>query len=159
MIVRLAEPRDLGRIAEIYNEGIDGRVATFETTHRTADDLALLLGERHLLIVAEQAGSVVGWAALSPYSDRRAYAGVAEFAVYVAAAARRGGVGRALMDDLARRGPERGVHKLVGKVLTTNEASLGLLRACGFREVGVHHRHGRLDGEWRDVTVVERLLT
>jgi phosphinothricin acetyltransferase len=158
VIVRPAEPRDLAGVAAIYNEGIDGRQATFETGHRTGDDLAPLLGARHLLLVSEHDGEVTGWATLSPYSDRQAYAGVAEFAVYVASAARGSGVGRALMDDLARRAGERGVHKLVGKVLSTNEASLGLLRECGFREVGVHRRHGQLDGTWRDVTLVELLL-
>lgn len=158
MVIRLAQPRDLDAVAAIYNEGIDERQATFETRHRSATDLQLLLGERFLLVVAEDAGEIVGWATLSPYSDRPAYAGVAEFAVYVAAAARRSGVGRALMAELAERAPARGVHKLVGKVLSTNEASLGLLRGCGFEVVGVHRRHGRLDGTWHDVTLVELLL-
>ena len=158
MIVRPAEPRDLAGVAAIYNEGIDGRQATFETRHRTGDDLAPLLGARHLLLVSERDGEVVGWATLSPYSGRQAYAGVAEFAVYVANAARRRGVGRALIAELARRAQQRGVHKIVGKVLSSNDASLALLRECGFREVGVHHRHGRLDGTWRDVTLVELLL-
>jgi phosphinothricin acetyltransferase len=63
-----------------------------------------------------------------------------------------------LLEQLAATASERGLHKLTGKVFTTNAASIELVRACGWREVGVHLRHGRLDGEWRDVLVVERLL-
>ena len=159
VIVRLAEPRDLDRIAAIYNEGIDSRQATFETRHRTGEDLAWQLeSHRHVLIVAERDGEVVGWAGLAPYSDREVYAGVAELGVYVAASARRSGVGRILMAELAKAASERGLHKLIAKIFSTNEASLALHRACGFRDVGVHVRHGQVDGEWRDVVVVERLV-
>jgi phosphinothricin acetyltransferase len=154
VIVRPAEPRDLERLAAIYNEGIAERQATFETRPRTARDFR----GRELLLVAESDGEVVGWAATAPYSDREAYAGVAEFAVYVAAGARRSGAGRALMEELARRAAAAGRHKLVSKVLTTNAGSRALLTRCGFREVGVHERHGLLDGTWRDVVVVEKLL-
>jgi L-amino acid N-acyltransferase YncA len=157
--VRPAEPRDLDLIAAIYNEGIDSRQATFETRHRTGSDLAWQLqSARHTIVIAERDGDVVGWAGLAPYSEREAYAGIAELGVYVTAPARRSGIGRELIEDLARAGSDRGMHKLIGKVFSTNEASLALLRGCGFRDVGVHLRHGQIDGTWRDVVVVERLL-
>ncbi len=111
-----------------------------------------------MLIVAERDGEVIGWAGVVPYSEREAYAGIGEFAVYVDAGARRSGAGRALMEALAAHARGRGLHKLVSKVFTTNEASRSLLAACGFREIGVHERHAMLDGAWRDVVVVERLL-
>ena len=159
VIVRLAERRDLDRIAAIYNEGIDSREATFETRHRRGEEMAWQLeSPRHTLIVAEREGAVVGWAGLAPYSDRECYAGVAELGVYVAGSARQSGVGRVLLEALAGVASEHGFHKLIAKIFSTNEASLALHRACGFRDVGVHVRHGRVRGEWRDVVVVERLL-
>lgn len=154
VIVRLAEPSDLERVAAIYNAGIAERQATFETRPRSAAEFT----GRDLLLVAERSGEVVGWAAVVPYSEREAYAGIGEFAVYVDATARRSGAGRALMQELAEHARGRGLHKLVSKVFTTNEASRALLRACGFREVGIHERHAMLDGTWRDVVVVEKLL-
>jgi L-amino acid N-acyltransferase YncA len=157
--VRPAEPRDLDRIAAIYNEGMDSGEATFETRHRAGADLAWQLSSpKHTLIVAERDGEVVGWAGLAPYSDREAYAGIAELGVYVAESARRSGVGRELIEGLSDLGARRGQYKIVGKIFSTNAASLALHRACGFRDVGVHVRHGRVAGEWRDVVVVELLL-
>jgi L-amino acid N-acyltransferase YncA len=95
---------------------------------------------------------------LAPYSDRPCYAGIGEFSVYVAREQRGGGTGRVLVEALAQACREKGFWKLVSRVFPENQASRALCRATGFREVGVHHRHARLDGEWRDVVVVERLL-
>jgi L-amino acid N-acyltransferase YncA len=83
---------------------------------------------------------------------------VREATVYVAPEARGGGIGRALLEALAAEAAARGRHKLVAKVFADNEPSLALSPSLGYREVGVHRRHGRLDGEWRDVVVLERLL-
>ena len=110
-------------------------------------------------MVAEVGGRVVGWATVGAYDDAHDYyAGVGEATLYVDRAARQQGVGGALLDALADRATGRGHHKLVGKIFTSNEPSIALVKSCGWREVGVHHRHGRLDGEWKDVLVVERLL-
>jgi L-amino acid N-acyltransferase YncA len=109
-------------------------------------------------LVAHDADALVGWAALTPYSDRAVYAGVAEASVYVVPAARGRGIGTLLVEEIADAAHARGMHKLLGKIFMTNAASLRLVERCGFHEVGVHRRHGRLDGEWRDVLLVERLL-
>ena len=111
------------------------------------------------MLVAERDGRIVAFAVAGPYADRHDYyAGISEATMYVERASRRRGVGLTLLDALADAGEERGLYKLVGKIFTTNGASIELVRRCGFREVGVHRRHGRLDGEWKDVLVVERLL-
>ncbi|HEY6003031.1 MAG TPA: arsinothricin resistance N-acetyltransferase ArsN1 family A [Anaeromyxobacter sp.] len=157
-VEREAVPPDAEAIARIYNEGIEDRVATFEVRSRTADDVRAWLGGDHPVVVVEEAGEVVAWAAASAYSARACYAGVAEVSVYVARAARGRGLGRTALDALAARAAAAGFHKLTGKILAENAASRALVRAAGFREVGVHERHGRLDGTWRDVVVVERLL-
>jgi phosphinothricin acetyltransferase len=101
---------------------------------------------------------VVGWARAGEYSDRCVYAGVGEYAVYVARRARGDGVGRALLRSLAEEAQRRGYYKLLSRIFPENGASLAIARACGFREVGVHRRHGKLDGEWKDTVVVELLL-
>jgi phosphinothricin acetyltransferase len=85
-------------------------------------------------------------------------AGVGEATLYVDRAARHQGAGGALLGALADRAASCGYHKLIGKIFTSNEPSIALVKSCGWRQVGVHHRHGRLDGEWKDVLVVERLL-
>ena len=110
------------------------------------------------MLVAELDGRVAGWARVSPYSDRCVYAGVGEYGVYVAASARGAGVGLALLDALCAEAEARGLHKLVGRMFATNAASRALAKAAGFREIGLEHRHGRIDGEWRDTVPVERLL-
>jgi L-amino acid N-acyltransferase YncA len=154
-LIRPAEPTDAPALVAIYNQGIEERQATFETRPRTADDLA---GWLDPLLVAERDGEVAGWAGIAPYSDRDFYAGVGECTIYVEREARGSGLGARLLEELAAEAERRGYHKLTAKLFPENDASVGLFRRHGFREVGVHRRHGRLDGEWRDVVVVERLL-
>jgi phosphinothricin acetyltransferase len=155
LTVRAARNEDAATWAEIYNQGIEERQATFETEPRSGADL---IAQIDRTIVAERDGHVVGWASVGAYSPREAYAGVAEFSIYVDRAARGGGVGRRLLTHLSVFAESRGYHKLTSKIFPENEASLALMRACGFRDVGIHRRHARLDGDWRDVVVVERLL-
>ena len=157
-MIRAAEPGDVPAITRIYNEGIAGRQATFETRPRDVQDVLQWLDDPAPLLVAERDGQVAGFARVTAYSDREVYAGVGEYGIYLDPAARGGGVGTRLLDALAEAAEGAGYHKLTAKLFTTNQASLALARRCGFRAVGVHRRHARLDGEWRDVLVVERLL-
>jgi L-amino acid N-acyltransferase YncA len=158
--VRKARAADAEAAAAIYNEGMAERVATFETRPQTAAEFERRIGsDRYPFLVADSDGRVVGFASASSYSDFEPYAGVAEFAVYVSSGSRGQGVGRQLVEALAAAAREAGFHKLIGKVFTTNDPSIRLLARCGFREVGVHLRHGQLDGDWRDVLLVERSLS
>ena len=160
--VRLATAADAPAIARIHNEGIEDRIATFETEPRTAAQVATALaekGDRYPTIVVVRDGDVVAWASAGPYRNRPAYAGVAEHSVYVARSARGAGVGRAALDGLCHAYAERGFWKIVSRIFPENGASLALHDRCGFRVVGVYRRHGRLDGEWRDCVIVERLLS
>jgi L-amino acid N-acyltransferase YncA len=156
--IRAAAPGDATSIARIYNAGIAGREATFETRERTPEDVAGWLAARGPVLVAERGGEVLGFARVSAYSDREVYAGVGEYGIYLDAAARGTGLGTRLLEALAAAAEAAGYHKLTAKLFTTNAASIALAHRCGFREVGLHLRHARLDGEWRDVLVVERLL-
>jgi L-amino acid N-acyltransferase YncA len=159
-VIRAAEPADAEAIAAIYNQGIEGRQATFQTRPHDPGELELKTEQRGgQLLVAERDGRVVGWAGWSGYDDPADYyAGVAECTVYVDRDARGAGVGAELLAALAAEAPKAGVHKLLAKVFTSNQASIALFRRGGYRDVGTHLRHGRLDGEWKDVVMLERLL-
>ncbi len=157
--IRAAAEADAAAICAIYNEGIAQRQATFEVSARAPEDvLAWFEGGLPFLVATDPAGRVVGWARVSAYSDRCVYEGVGEHGVYVGSGARGQGVGRRLLEELATAAEAAGYYKLTSRVFTTNEASLAVHRAAGFYEVGVQPRHGRLDGEWKDCVLVERLL-
>jgi phosphinothricin acetyltransferase len=156
--VRPAAAGDAAAIAAIYNEGIQDRVATFETRLRTASDIAASLDAPLPCLVAEEDGAVLGFARVSPYSDRCVYEGVGEHGVYVARAARGRGLGVLLLGALCSAAEESGLYKLTSRIFTDNAASRAVHVAAGFEEVGIQRRHGRLDGEWKDCVLVERLL-
>ncbi len=149
---------DCEAVARIYNEGIDDRIATFETRHRTADDIAAWLDTRYPVVVVLHAGTVIAFASTSTYRPRDCYDGIAEFSVYVAREARGRGAGRLAMEALIDAAAQAGFWKLLSRVFTENTPSLELLKQVGFREVGVYENHGKLDGQWRNVVIVERLL-
>ena len=155
---RPATPADAAALALIYNQGIEDRIATFEDRPRSAEEILAWFTGTHPLLVVEESDRVVAFASASLYRPRACYAGVAECSVYVARAARGRGVGTVALNALAEAAARAGFWKLVGRVFVENEPSRRLLRRCGFREVGVYVKHGRLDGRWRDVIIVERLL-
>ena len=160
LTIRPAAPDDAAVIADIYNQGIADRGATFETDPRSAEAMQSRIreGARFPLLVAEQAAAVIGWAGLSSYRPRACYAGIGEFSIYLDRAARGHGVGRQLLAALIGAARERGYWKLVSRIFPSNTASRSLCRACGFREVGVYEKHAQLDGQWMDVVIVERLI-
>jgi phosphinothricin acetyltransferase len=159
--VRLAGADDAPAIARIYNQGIAGRIATFETAPRGVDAIRDALAERgdaYPTVVVERGGQVIAVAWASRYRPRDCYAGIAEFSVYVAAEARRTGAGLAALEALLQECERRGFWKLVSRIFPENTASRALCRRTGFREVGLYQRHGKLDGQWRDCVIVEKLL-
>jgi len=156
---RPATLADAGSIAGIYNQGIADRIATFETEPRTAEQIEEWLTGRNLVMVAETGETeVVAFAASFPYSARPCYAGIGEFSVYVRRDYRRRGAGRAVLAALIEAAAALDMHKLPSRVFPENAASRALLKGLGFEEIGIHRRHGRLDGGWRDCVIVERLL-
>jgi L-amino acid N-acyltransferase YncA len=155
---RSATPDDADAIARIYNEGIEDRVATFETRRRSDDDVRAWFDGVHPVVVVEDGDGVVAFAATFTYRPRECYAGIAEASVYVARAYRRRGAGRIALAALIQAAREAGFWKLLSRIFPENIASRGLVRELGFREVGVYQKHGQLDGQWRDVVIVERLI-
>src|SRR5258708_16031573 len=155
---RLATHKDAAAIARIYNEGIEDRVATFETRLRSEEDIRAWFDGVHPVVVVEQNDQLVGFGATSSYRSRACYAGIAEVSVYVARTVRRGGVGRVALQALLQEAEKAGIWKLVSRVFVDNQASRRLIASVGFREVGIYEKHGKLDGVWPDVLIVQRLL-
>lgn len=153
-VVRELRPEDWPQVAAIYAEGIATRNATFETEVPSWE--AWDRSHSGPRLVAESGGEVVGWATLTPVSDRCCYSGVGENSVYVAASARGRGVGRTLLDQLVERAEADGYWTIQTGVFPENEASVALHLACGFRIVGTRERIGQLDGVWRDILFLER---
>jgi L-amino acid N-acyltransferase YncA len=158
MIIRTATAADAAAIARIYNQGIEDRVATFETRLRTNEDIVKWFDGTHPVVIAEEDGRVVAFAGTSVYRPRDCYAGIAECSVYVERTARRCGAGRAVLTALHDAARSCGFHKLVSRVFPENAASLAMLDSLGWTRVGIYRRHGQLDGVWRDVIIVEKLL-
>lgn len=158
MRTRLATPEDAEAIARIYSEGIEDRVATFETRLRTRQDVLLWFDGVHPIVVVEDEQTIIGFGATFPYRSRRCYAGIAEVPLYVARAARGRGAGRRVVQAIVRAAEEAGFWKLVSRIFPENLGSRRLVKSAGFREVGIYEKHGKLDGVWRDVIIVERLI-
>ena len=157
MTLRDLRPADWPAVSAIYEEGIRSGDATFETEPPSWERWNAAHPE--LRLVAEQDGSIVGWAALSPASRRRCYRGVGEVSVYVAEAARGAGLGHTLLGELVERSERAGYWTLTAGVFPENEASIRLHKSCGFRELGVRERLGESGGVWRDVVLLERRST
>ena len=155
---RRATPDDAEAIARIYNQGIADRVATFETSPRAIADVRAWFDGAHPIVVVEDDQAIVAFASTSTYRPRACYAGIAEFSVYVARSQRGRGAGRLAMEALIAAAEQSGLWKLLSRVFVENVASRSLLRSLGFREVGIYEKHGQLDGIWRDVVIVERLI-
>jgi L-amino acid N-acyltransferase YncA len=154
LLLRRGRADDLAAVADIYNAGIAERVATFETRPRAADELDAWATDGQPFIVAEQDGRVLGFARAGAYSDRCVYQGVDEHAVYVSPDAR----GRQLLEELSTEAERHGLYKLISRMFTDNHVSLAAHDASGFDRAGIQRRHGKLDGEWKDCVLVEKLI-
>jgi phosphinothricin acetyltransferase len=159
LAIRRAGAADVEAIADIHNEGVADRVATCREQPRPLGEVEAVIASGRPMLVAERGGEILGWAGLSPYDDASPwYEGIAEAAVYVARAARGAGVGRELLAALEEAAVADGRYKLIAKIFDANEPSLRLFERAGYTMVGTHRRHGRLDGEWKDVVVLEKLI-
>jgi phosphinothricin acetyltransferase len=158
---RLARLDDAEAIREIYNAEVQTSTVTFDIVPRSLDEQRRYLSERsgaHAVIVAEHAGVVVGYAALSPWRSKPAYATSVEDSVYVHRDHQGRGVGRTLLDELVRVGTASGFHAVFARIVGGHEASIRLHAAAGFEIVGTEREVGRKFGRWLDVAVMQLLL-
>ena len=154
----MASLDDIPAMTQIYNEGIEDRVGTFETRPRSHDDVRAWFDGVQPLVVVERDGRLVAFGSTSSYRSRDCYAGIADFSVYVSRAVRGQGAGRVAMDALIAAAAQAGYWKLVSRIFVENTASRTLMARLGFREVGIYEKHGKLDGVWRDAVIVERII-
>ncbi|PRS40453.1 GNAT family N-acetyltransferase [Bacillus sp. RJGP41] len=161
MIIREAIEADLDSVKDIYNQGIEDRIATLETETKDQaymeERFAKHIG-RYKLIVAEQDGKIVGWASLNQYNSRNAYKGVADLSVYISRDHRGKGIGGLLLQSIEKHAKENDFNKIVLFTFPFNQIGQGLYRKRGYREVGVFKNQGILDGEFVDVMAMEKLL-
>jgi len=146
---------DSDRVLEIYRMGLDTRNATFETTVPSWHEW----DSKHLIhsrFVSEENGTIVGWAALTPFSAREVYRGVAEVSIYVSTDFRRKKIGSGLMKQIIESSESNGIWTLFSSVFPENEATLKLHLKFGFRIIGKREKIARLDGKWRDTILLER---
>lgn len=168
--IRRAVPADARSIAEIYNRALQERIATFETDERSEAAMRAWMEEhdtRHPVLVGETRGDLgapgrgqrlIAWASISTYRPRACYSGVGEFSVYVREGFRGRHAGEQVLLALIDEARRLGYWKLVSRIFPQNTPSRRLVARCGFREVGVYEKHGKLDGEWLDTVIVERLI-
>jgi phosphinothricin acetyltransferase len=159
--IRPATESDLEPVRAIYNYYVDRSTCTFQIEPETAAERLVWFRDRsplHPVTVAVSGDEVLGWAALSPWKSRCAYAGSAEASVYVRHDRHRRGVGRALLIDLIRRATASGLHTVIGGACSEQTASLALQAALGFEPVGTFREVGRKFGRWLDVTYTQLAL-
>ena len=155
IVVRAMTADDADAVLRIYQAGMDGGLASFETTAPAWEvfDAGRLPDHR---FVAELDGKVAGWAAVSRVSMRAVYAGVVEHSVYVDPAARGRGVGLALLEALLASTDAAGIWTVQSAVFPDNTASLRLHQRAGFRVIGTRERISRRRGRWCDTILIER---
>jgi phosphinothricin acetyltransferase len=156
MRIRPMSPADANAVLAIYQAGLDGGNASFETIAPAWEAFDAGKLAEHRLVAVDTDGILLGWVAVSAVSPRAAYAGVVEHSVYVDPAAQGRGVARALLDALIASTEAAGIWTIQSGVFPENIASLALHERAGFRVVGVRERVGRHDGKWRDVVLIER---
>jgi L-amino acid N-acyltransferase YncA len=160
--IRTANLRDIPFITEIYNQGIEDRVATLETCLRTHEEMeAWLTGreERYkVLVIEDECGRVIGWASINPFNSRCCYSGVGDLSIYIRRDKRGNGHGKKLLNALKDEAVRQEFRKVVLSTFEFNETGQKLYSSCGFRKVGTYMDQGILDGKYVDVTIMECLL-
>ncbi|MEH7418156.1 arsinothricin resistance N-acetyltransferase ArsN1 family A [Neobacillus drentensis] len=159
---RVASIDDLEAILNIYNEGIKDRIATLEEDQKDIGYMTEWFknhNKRFAVMVIEDEDEIVGWASLNPYSNRCAYAGVADLSIYIRRDYRGKGVGSILLREIERVAIKNDFYKIVLFTFPFNKLGQGLYRKNGYREVGVFHKQGKLDGRFVDVMIMEKILT
>ena len=162
MRTRLIEPRDAEATRAIYNVEVQESTVTFDITPRSLADQQVWIAEHsggHPAIVAvDDDATLLGFASLSPFKPRAAYAPTVEDSVYVHRDARGHGVGELLLREIIRLGTDHGFHSAVARIVGGHEASIALHRKCGFEEIGCEREVGRKFGRWLDVVLMQRML-
>jgi len=159
--VRRASLNDARAIAEIYTMSIEARDSTMDMnpfTTRQAQDLLGGLNSREAVLVAEVEGAVAGWGIVKKYSDRPGYARACETSVYVDRSRTGDGIGSRIQPALHEWARTAGYHHIVTRIWAANSGSIRFHRKHGFSLVGIQTEIGFVDGEWKDIAVMQKIL-
>jgi L-amino acid N-acyltransferase YncA len=159
--IRPATSADLKAITDIYNQAILNTTATFDTTPKTIKEQKAWFvehGDRYPILVAQQDGTIVGWASLSAWSDRCAYSATAEISLYVREDCRGQGIGRQLSLAIIQAGQDAGLHTVIARMAEGNDASVHLAESLGFEYIGVMKEVGRKFGRLLDVYLMQKIF-
>ncbi len=160
LLIRPAEIKDVAAIAEIYNDAVLKSTATFDTEPRTVEQQTAWFKDhdkKHPVIVAEYQGTIIGWASLSPWSDRTAYSKTAEISIYVKAEFRNQGYGKKLMAKILEDGEAEGLHTIIARIADSNPVSIKIHEEFGFRHIGVMKEAGEKFGKIIDVFLMQKI--
>lgn len=161
ILIREANMNDLEPIMNIYNQGIEDRIATLESETKDLSYMKDWFDQhkgRYKIIVAEQEGHILGWSSINQYSSRCAYAGVGDLSIYIARDHRGKGVGSLLLKEIEKHAIENGFYKIILFTFPFNEMGQALYKKNGYREVGIFKNQGILDGEFVDVMAMEKMF-
>ncbi|MDQ0231822.1 arsinothricin resistance N-acetyltransferase ArsN1 family A [Metabacillus malikii] len=160
--IREANETDLSSILKIYNQGIEDRIATLESEQKDIDFMNNWFSQhngRYKVLVAVNENRIIGWASLNRYSNRRAYAGVAELSIYIDRENRGKGVGQKLLRDIEEVARDQDFHKIILFTFLLNKLGQSLYMKSGFRKVGIFEKQGLLDGQFIDVMAMEKIIS
>jgi len=160
-LICVATINDIEQITEIYNQGIQDRIATLEADTKNREDMLKWFSrsERHkVLIIKGATGDINGWASLNVFNKRECYRGVADLSIYIRREERGKGLGKQLLVALIEIAKQVGFHKMVLTTFALNIAGQSLYKSVGFTKVGTYIKQGMMDGKWIDTTIMEKLL-
>ena len=161
-LIRIATINDIEQIAEIYNQGIQDRIATLEDNTKDMEEMEIWFNsrsERHkVIIVEDEIGYIKGWASLNVFNERECYQGVADLSIYIRRQERGKRLGKHLLVALFEVALQAGFHKMVLSTFASNCAGQSLYASVGFTKVGTYMKQGMIDGKWIDMTIMEKML-
>ena len=161
-MIRKMEEKDLNEILEIYNQGIQDGLATFEVEIKDEEYIknwfTVHQGRYAVFVAVKKEGEIMGWASVNPYNTRAAYDGVGELSIYIHRRFRGKGIGQQLLHALEEEAKHQGFYKLVLFTFPINILGQGLYHKQNYRKVGLFKNQGRLRGKFVDVMIMEKLL-
>lgn len=149
-------PSDTAKVLEILQQGIDGGIATFDTTVPNGEAWNMEYFNDCRWVLENEDNEVVGWCALRPISKKECFKGVAEAVIYFDNEYQGRGLGSILLKKMILDSEDHGFWTLQANVFPENETSVKFHQKNGFRMIGVRKKIGKLNGEWKDLIMFEK---